>query len=588
MDIERLATSAVEDAIAKTDFLSPYVNSGDREPCWDGYLYAYSHKSKKNEYYIGKAPVQVKGKKCEVFSSTSLKYSIKVTDLRNYCIEGGTIYFVIQIDKKGNKKIFYNSLLPYDINKMLERAEHKNTLSVKMSEFPADINEITNIIINFIHDKDKQVLLRNGKNISIEDALSRFGSENLTFGFSYTGLGHDREKPYEYLFSHDIYIYMENKELNLHIPIDHILRAESATTHFDASVYIDGREFYKEYDILHMTDRDEIHLGKSIVFKILHGGGSKVDFSIKGNLDERIVSIDFIIKLIQKGSVVFHKTKIEIHPTKEEAEAMHMDELIEHLEHLKLVKKVLDDLDVNIPLECDMLTPKDEQYIKMLLLGIKYKEKISFKEKSVPGIGYISIVNLNIMLYFKEQENGKYFIFNFADGPGTCKSDYSDGKCFDTSKYTILKEKDFRIISNLRYDKIEAEIMSIENSGHYIRTNQILLEMLKAYDINHDKELLRSATRIAEWLLEKDEDKDIAYINLFQCYIRDRKLEEVELEVLDEILQNRMDNTAVSLGVNILLQDDRKAKKILEQMSKEDRELFMEFPIYTLYNNGLS
>ncbi|MCI9083769.1 MAG: hypothetical protein HFI70_16220 [Lachnospiraceae bacterium] len=48
MNIERLATSAVEDAIAKTDFLSSFVNSGDKEPFWDGHIYAFSHKSKKN------------------------------------------------------------------------------------------------------------------------------------------------------------------------------------------------------------------------------------------------------------------------------------------------------------------------------------------------------------------------------------------------------------------------------------------------------------------------------------------------------------------------------------------------------------
>ena len=32
MDIEKLATSAIEDAIAKTDYVTPYVNNGDKEP----------------------------------------------------------------------------------------------------------------------------------------------------------------------------------------------------------------------------------------------------------------------------------------------------------------------------------------------------------------------------------------------------------------------------------------------------------------------------------------------------------------------------------------------------------------------------
>lgn len=36
MDLEKLATSAIEKEIAKTDLLSSFINSGDKEPCWDG------------------------------------------------------------------------------------------------------------------------------------------------------------------------------------------------------------------------------------------------------------------------------------------------------------------------------------------------------------------------------------------------------------------------------------------------------------------------------------------------------------------------------------------------------------------------
>lgn len=51
MDIQKLATSAIEDAISKTDYITPYINSGDREPCWDGCLYAYSDPSKKMSFF---------------------------------------------------------------------------------------------------------------------------------------------------------------------------------------------------------------------------------------------------------------------------------------------------------------------------------------------------------------------------------------------------------------------------------------------------------------------------------------------------------------------------------------------------------
>ena len=46
MEIEKLATSAVQMSIAKTDKLSSYINSGDKEPCWDGNIYIHEGKNR--------------------------------------------------------------------------------------------------------------------------------------------------------------------------------------------------------------------------------------------------------------------------------------------------------------------------------------------------------------------------------------------------------------------------------------------------------------------------------------------------------------------------------------------------------------
>lgn len=44
MDIEKLATAAVDASISKTDVLSPYINDGDKEPSWDGSIYIFQNK----------------------------------------------------------------------------------------------------------------------------------------------------------------------------------------------------------------------------------------------------------------------------------------------------------------------------------------------------------------------------------------------------------------------------------------------------------------------------------------------------------------------------------------------------------------
>ena len=584
MDIENLGTSAVIDAIARTDLLSPFVNSGDKEPSWDGHIYAFSDKSKSKKYSIGRAPVQVKGTQRKRFSKEKFQYRIEIVDLQSYRREGGTIYFVVQINEDGTyKRIYYNALLPYTINQLLENVDGTGKIPVTMYEFPTDKNDITNVVLDFGINSSRQDLLKCGKNISIDSIVQRIGLENLSFGFTYTGLGYDPNKPYEYLFNHDIYLYAEDKELNYQAPICHMWRVESATTELKVSICANGREYFRSCEICHSPACDEIHFGRSVVFKEPHGANPGIVFSLKGNIDERISAIEFMLDIFEDQAIVVDDKRIKTRFTEREIKRFWIESLRKQLQYLITVKEVLESLDVHIPLECDNITKKDENYIKMLILGIKYRESVSFKGEKVPAIGHVPIANLNILLHFIESADGRYKIENFADGIADCKSDYADGTFFDTSKYTILRAKDFVKISNLRFDKMEKELFSIENKGHLQRVNWMMLEMIKAYDETKRDALIYSAIRIGRWLSDKDNDTDIAILNVYQCYYRIRNLSDEELEVLENIVERRKDNLSVMLGAYILLENKRKAKKIFENMVQEEQRNFMEFPIYYIW-----
>lgn len=102
MDIESLATGAVEKAIAQTDYLTPYIDSKDKEPVWDGGIYAYHHASQyhSNDDLAGRVPIQVKGHITANPDKEEVSFPIKIDDLRNYLVEGGTIFFVVYFDPK--------------------------------------------------------------------------------------------------------------------------------------------------------------------------------------------------------------------------------------------------------------------------------------------------------------------------------------------------------------------------------------------------------------------------------------------------------------------------------------------------------
>jgi len=581
MDIEKLATSAIEDAIAKTDYVTPYVNSGDKEPCWDGYLYAYTDASKKNEFFAGKVPVQVKGQTCDKFAESEHKYLVRVTDLKNFRIEGGTIYFVVQINDNGDKKIFYNALLPFELNKMISEAGKKNKITVKMYEFPTNKNEITNIILNFVRDKENQVLLRKGKNISLEEIAEQIGLDKCSFTFSYTGLGYNKMEPYKYLFEHDVYLYAECKDLNLKVPIDHMWRAEICKTELDAEVRVGKVIYYNGYDVLHKPDSDELHIGKSIKFVINKDGTAKVQYKLSGNLDERIVAEEMLIELIREKAVYVNNVRLEINPSEDELGAFELKKSESHLKHLKVVKEILDSLGVNESLDCDHLTEKDEEYIKMLILSQKHNEKIGFNNMHVPPIAYVQIGNLKIMLHFKEQDDGKYIIENYCDCRIEIAGEYTDGNRFPTSKYTILVAEDFATISNLNFDVIVDELVQMNNPGHISRTTLTLLEMLKAYDKIKNQMLLETAMRLADWLKQVDET-DVALINLLQCYYRTREMNEEEENTLEDMIARNREDRQLCAAAYILLGNSKRARSIIDTLTDEQKKVFEEYPVYTL------
>lgn len=581
MDIEKLAVSAIEDVMSRTDYIAPYVNSGDREPCWDGNLYVYSDVSKKNEHYKGKVLVQVKGKRCEEFSNGEFKYPIRVTDLKNYSIEGGTIYFVVQIKDDGEKKIYYNPLLPYELNRILKDVGKKNTVSISMYEFPMEKDEITNVIFNFIRDKDSQVLLRNGADISIESFIEQFGVDKISYTFSYTGLGYDRSKPYQYLFNHDVYLYAECKELNIKVPIDHLWRAEICKMRMDGEVRIGDIVFYNEYDVAHKVDADEIHIGKCFELVMNHDGKTSMRYTLQGNLFERIRAEKMMVELIRENVLFLNGVRLELSPSEEEMKSFNLEKMESHLKHLQEVKETLEFFGVTIPLECSNLTDKDEERIRILISARRGVKAFRFIESNIPPLAHITIGNLKILLYFKPNVDGSYYIGNYLECEIEVKGQFVDGNKFDTSKFTTLEEKDFISISNLNVRAVVDELISINNRGHNEKVNITLLELIKAYDNVKKEVMLEEAIRLASWLYDV-EKTDIALINLFQCYLRKRGLTEEEEEQVVRIVASNQEDTLIKAGAYILLRNTKRVETLLNELPQDVRDIFMKYPIYSL------
>ena len=156
MDLEKLATSAVIIALSKTERLSSFINSGDKEPCWDGNIYIHEDKThtKKN---IKKVATQVKGKAVKALpNKNTVKYPISYDDLNAYMMNGGTLFFVVYLDSVTGDalQIYYTSLLPFKIKTLLKNKKSK--YQVVLQKFPEDNFQKTELLLNFHSNAQRQ------------------------------------------------------------------------------------------------------------------------------------------------------------------------------------------------------------------------------------------------------------------------------------------------------------------------------------------------------------------------------------------------------------------------------------------------
>ncbi|WP_069997897.1 DUF4365 domain-containing protein [Cellulosilyticum sp. I15G10I2] len=584
MEIEKIATTTVVQSISRTDILSSFINDGDKEPCWDGAIYVYNNRNKKKENLKGRVPVQVKGKR--VSGSTvnkEITYPIEVIDLKNYLNDGGTVFFVVYMNEKNEEQIYYAALLPFYINCLLYEKEEQKTISVKLKPFPITNNEKCNIFLDFVADSKHQKGKVEPNVLSLKDFSTIKEIDELSF--SYTGLGYNPDRPFEYLFTHQVYLYAKPKGLNIKIPVQYLEKIDVAKTTIKKSVEIEGHEFYTAYEVLHRIDRDELQFGKSIRLGVYKNGEVKLDYKLNGTLNERICDVEFIIALLKKQKITIEGTDIPLAITKDEIAAFGIDELEDNLHYMQEVRMVLDELKVAVDLDCSNLSSRDEKLIQVLVAAIKYKEPVKFDtNNSIPVMARLNFSNLTLVLMYEKIEDNSYIIKNLSDeNKWRCEAEDVNGNKFPSSIYMILKKNDFREICNIDYEDMWKSIISIEQSEVYLEyVNMLLLQMILAYDegaIQQDK-LFEVALKIAHFL--KDEERfseNIAKLNYLQLLKRKGELSDNQVDELCKMIQTPNQNTEILIGAHLLMDNQLIAKRYFNNLSNEEQKEFRKFPI---------
>lgn len=588
-DIESLAVMAVKSSLIDTKHLQADIYENDKTPSWDGSVFIYDENKGNKSNILGKVPVQVKGKGEKNHTKNEVSYSMDVSDLRNYVNDGGCLLFVVYIDpnNKTKHKIYFNTLTPVKLKKILKNIKKQKTKSIRLKTFPFDSDKKEDIFRNFYYDCKRQRSINANDYIDFDKIGKMKNIEEIRIPF----LSSYKSDPYKTILENEIYFYAKPKDLSTLIPVNALPKINSISNLIDCNISVNNIIYYDKIKMIKEIDGITICIGESL--KLIFKDGEDVfKISYENSDKARVLAkdLEFNLKMMEAGYFKIYDEEIAIDKDKIVNENYDIEKLSKNLAFAKDVVKVFDILGCDEDICLDKLEEQDRKNLNMLIDVFLYDKNVGGINNLKNPLSYVYVNDLKFYLYFEETKTkNKYKVYNFFDKSLETRTSYEnkENEEFAISQFIVLNKKDFLTASNIDFDKIILDFKNIKhNSMTFSNANYYLLELLAAADIAEGKrkeKILKACEDFALWIKEAPDDEledEIKTMNLLQVYKRQRDLNDEEEDELYEILENNYDNNQYMVGAYLLLGQQRQAERYFNKMSKEDQDDFKKYPIY--------
>lgn len=575
--------NVVEASLFKTERVIPYINCNDKTPSWDGEIFLYNGKSFNKSDIQGRIPVQLKGTHKENLSKRKIKYRIERSHLKNYYADGGVLLFVVYVKDFDNYKIYFNCLLPFDLNKILATSTTESQ-EISLKEFPEDRISIINILLNFIENSKKQVSNVQEEILSMKDFFAKkVPYKEITIGVN--GIYRNEMEALQYTLNNPTYFYVKLNELDVSIPIDCCEFDLIERSGVAINVCVDGIEYFREGAYVLTKDKKGLKLGKGITWWLENG---EIGYKNLGNLSERIYELNFICKLMDcknctLGDELLNDFKLNV--TVEQKK-----KLSEKLIYLKRVKQMLNELGVEKELECDQLTESDERSLFNLTNAILDGKEVTFREGAKINLFSVKTIgNIKLGLILDKVGDDSYKVSNLFDEKTRDIYLFYKGENSEkakASKYIGLGAKNFLELDNINWENIYRELRTVPFStlwGDGLTT--LFLELLKAYDIKKQDTFLKCAEEIIEILIKNSGINAYIILNKLQLIKRTREFTMKELNELCELKKDT--DPKIQWGCCILMENYKEAEIYYARMKETERNTLSQTPIYNLWKRSL-
>ena len=576
--IETLGVSYLATFINRNKLLQTYFDNNDKTPAWDGEIHVLKNASEKKSEIFGRVPVQIKATKRKNNSMKS--FPVDMRDLELYSKNGGVVLFVVWLDENSNlRDIFYKSLPPFSIKKLIKISKLKNkpanykTLSVQIHKL--DEQKIYPMLVDFVTNSQKQHSFINIDGMSIENIPN-----NKEIKLYFYGQGH--EGIFNYQKEHDLFLYLRDPETDIEIPLENSIEIVETFEATDLIIEI-GDYIFDDVERHYFPDGGvQLHFGEG--FKISFNNGKaqpKFNYSRPNMLSDAIKCTQALKELGNIGFFTLNGTSIEL--DERSLSDIHSLDLDSHIKELLKISNFMKKMGIKKELDLSLFNEQSQRNLNILNSGLVLKKKVTlnYEESKLFNLK-IANIHISTLYAFHEGNNGT-MIDIFTETPW-CRR----GEDEDISLFEVFRPEDWLTIDNCNFDSVIASYQRlVDYSVENVSADDTIIKIVAAADMTEEvskkEELLTWAQRLSDWNLNHLKGNSISIINDLQIKSRNRELDNTEMESLTKILLNNQDNDEICFGVSVLLKSKPQADLFWTKLDKETKERYQDYPIYNLY-----
>ena len=576
--IETLGVSYLETFINRNKLLQTYFDNNDKTPAWDGEIHVLKNASEKKSEIFGRVPVQIKATKRKNNSMKS--FPVDMRDLELYSKNGGVVLFVVWLDENGNlKDIFYKSLPPFSIKKIIKGSKLKNkstinkTISVHIHKL--DEQKIYPMLVDFVTNSQKQHSFINIDGMSIENIPN-----NKEIKLYFYGQGH--EGIFNYQKEHDLFLYLRDPETDIEIPLENSIEIVETFEATDLIIEI-GDYIFDDVERHYFPDGGiQLHFGEGFKISLNNGKAQpKFNYSRPNMLSDAIKCTQALKELGNIGFFTLNRTSIEL--DERSLSDIHSLDLESHIKELLKISNFMKKMGIKRELDLSLFNEQSQRNLNILNSGLVLKKKVALNYEE-SKLFNLKIANIHIStLYEFHGDNNGTMIDIFSETPW-CRR----GEDEDISLFEVFRPEDWLTIDNCNFDSVIASYQRlVDYSVENVSADDTIIKIVAAADMTEEvskkEELLTWAQCLSDWNLNHLKGNSISIINDLQIKSRNRELDNTEMESLTKILLNNQDNDEICFGVSVLLKSKPQADLFWTKLDKETKERYQDYPIYNLY-----